>query len=283
MTMKTYTPDEMSIRDVHRHLLGSIGPRPICFASTIDKNGTPNLSPFSFFNVFSAKPPIVIFSPARSGRTGQTKNTHDNVLEVPEVVINVVTYNIVHQMSLASSPYPKGVNEFEKAGFTPIESEVVQPPRVKESPIQMECKVIEVKELGQNGGAGNLVIAEVVKIHTDENILGENGYPDQEKIDLIGRMGGNFYCRANGPALFEVTKPLTTIGIGIDALPDKIKFHTNLSGNELGQLGGVESLPTSGEIEQAAQSLAGNDPLTTAKELLQKNRTEEALATLMNL
>lgn len=283
MTMKTYIPEEMSIRDVHRHLLGSIGPRPICFASTIDRNGTPNLSPFSFFNVFSAKPPVVIFSPARSGRTGETKNTHDNVLEVQEVVINVVTYNMVHQMSLASSPYEKGINEFIKSGFTALPSEVVKPPRVAESPVQMECKVLEVKELGQNGGAGNLVIAEVVRIHTQEDILGEDGYPDQEKVDLIGRMGGSFYCRAHGDALFQVTKPLTTVGIGIDALPEKIKFNKRLSGNDLGQLGGVESLPSQKEIDHARSLLGGNDPINLAKSHLQEDRALEALAILMNL
>ena len=218
--MLTINPKEIPIPKLHHYLLGSIGPRPIAFASTVDKEGNRNLAPFSFFNVFSANPPILIFSPARSGRTNTTKNTHDNVKEVAEVVINVVNYDMVHQMSLASSPFEAGVDEFEKAGFTPVKSETVRPFRVQESPVQMECKVLEVKELGQNGGAGNLVICEVQRIHIKNEVLNENQMVDQHKIDLVSRMGGNWYCRANDASMFEVNKPITTIGVGIDQLPD---------------------------------------------------------------
>ncbi|MBC7426448.1 MAG: flavin reductase family protein [Bacteroidia bacterium] len=246
--MLSINPSEIPIPKLHHYLLGAIGPRPICFASTIDKAGNPNLSPFSFFNVFSANPPIAVFSPARSGRTGESKDTYYNVLEVPEVVINIVTYEIVQQASLSSSPYAKGVNEFTKSGLTPIASEIVKPFRVKESPVQFECKVIEVKSLGEKGGAGNLVICEVVKIHIDESVLSEDGSIDQQKIDLVARMGGNWYCRAHGDALFEVEKPLSTIGIGIDNLPAHIR-NSNLTGNQLGLLGGLIDAPSEEEIQ----------------------------------
>ncbi len=195
--MLSVNTSDLTTQKIHQYLLGAIGPRPIAFASTIDKNGNRNLSPFSFFNVFSAAPPILIFSPARSGRTGETKNTFDNVKEVAEVVINVVNYDIVQQMSLASSPFAKDVDEFTKSGLTPIASDVVKPFRVKESPVQFECKVNQIIELGQNGGAGNLIICEVLRIHIDEAILSEDGLIDQKKIDLVSRMGGNWYCRAD--------------------------------------------------------------------------------------
>ena len=242
--MITINPSEIPIPKLHHYLLGSVGPRPICFASTIDAEGNRNLAPFSFFNIFGSNPPIAVFSPARSGRTGETKHTHDNVLEVPEVVINVVTYDMVHQMSLTSSPYPKGVDEFVKSGFTPIPSELIKPFRVKESPVQMECKVLEVKELGTGGGSGNLIICEVIRIHINEGVLNAEGQIDQNKIDLVARMGGNFYCRANGEALFEVDKPLTTTGIGFDQLPKEILNSKILTGNDLGMLANVETLPT---------------------------------------
>jgi flavin reductase (DIM6/NTAB) family NADH-FMN oxidoreductase RutF len=202
----TITPGSIKTAQLHAYLLGSVSPRPICFASTIDSDGNANLSPFSFFNVFSANPPILVFSPARSGRTGESKDTYKNVKEVAEVVINVVTYNMVQQMSLASSPFPKGVDEFVKTGFTPIESELVKPARVKESPVQLECVVENIIELGQEGGAGNLIICKVVKMHIQENALNEHGQIDQTKIDLVARMGGDWYCRANGEALFELVK-----------------------------------------------------------------------------
>jgi flavin reductase (DIM6/NTAB) family NADH-FMN oxidoreductase RutF len=286
-------PKEIPVSQLHSYLLGAIGPRPIAFASTIDKEGNPNLAPFSFFNVFSANPPILIFSPARSGRTNTNKHTFENIREVPEVVINVVTYNMVHQMSLASSEYPKRVNEFTKAGFTPEPSVIVKPFRVKESPVQMECKVNEVVELGTGGGAGNLIIAEVVKIHIQDNILNEKGIIDQKKIDLVARMGGNWYCRAHGDALFEVDKPLTTLGIGVDALPDKIRNSKILSGNNLGQLANVEHLPSEEEVMAYQKNTEIQHLLTHsenqeesiqshAKKLLEDNRVKEAWLTLLS-
>ena len=286
-------PKEIPVSQLHSYLLGAIGPRPIAFASTIDKEGNPNLAPFSFFNVFSANPPILIFSPARSGRTNTNKHTFENIREVPEVVINVVTYNMVHQMSLASSEYPKSVNEFTKAGFTPEPSVIVKPFRVKESPVQMECKVNEVVELGTGGGAGNLIIAEVVKIHIQDNILNEKGIIDQKKIDLVARMGGNWYCRAHGDALFEVDKPLTTLGIGVDALPDKIRNSKILSGNNLGQLANVEHLPSEEEVMAYHKNTEIQLLLTHSenqeesiqkhtKKLLEDNRVKEAWLTLLS-
>jgi flavin reductase (DIM6/NTAB) family NADH-FMN oxidoreductase RutF len=235
---------------LHHYLLGAIGPRPICFASTVDKNGLRNLAPFSFFNVFSSNPPIAVFSPARSGRTGAQKDTLLNVLEVPEVVINIVNYDMVHQMSLTSSPYERGTDEFLKSGLTPIESEAVKPARVKESPVQMECKVIEVKSLGEGGGAGNLVICEVLKIHIDDRVLDDKGMIDQLKIDLVARMGGDWYCRADKNSMFEIAKPITTCGIGYDAIPAEIKNSHILSANDLGHLGGVEQLPDETDVNE---------------------------------
>lgn len=229
---------------LHNYLLGSVGPRPIAFASTIDKDGNKNLSPFSFFNVFSAAPPIAIFSPAKSGRTNTQKNTYDNVKETMEVVINIVNFDIVQQMSLSSTAYGKDVDEFVKAGLTPIESELVKPFRVKESPVQLECKVKEVVELGDQGGSGNLVISEIVMVHINENVLGEDGTIDQQKIDLVGRMGGNYYVRAKGDCLFEVPKPVRNLGIGVDQLPEPIRTSSILTGNDLGMLGNVEELPS---------------------------------------
>lgn len=228
---------------LHHYLLGAVGPRPICFASTVDKNGNRNLAPFSFFNVFSSNPPIAVFSPANSGRTGLPKDTLLNVKEVPEVVINIVNYDVVHQMSLSSSPYEKGVDEFIKSGLTPIASEMIQPFRVKECPVQMECKVVEIKELGDGGGAGNLVICEVLKIHISDEVLDENQMIDQQKIDLVARMGGNWYCRADKNSMFEIKKPITTCGIGVDMIPEDVKQSGFFSPNELGQLGGIEELP----------------------------------------
>lgn len=243
-------PKEIPVPKLHSYLLGAVGPRPIAFASTIDKEGRPNLAPFSFFNVFSANPPIAVFSPARSGRTNTTKHTYDNVKEIPEVVINVVNYNMVHQMSLASAEYAKGVDEFIKAGFTKEKSVLVQPFRVKESPVQLECKVKNVIELGTGGGAGNLIICEIVMLHINEDVLDDKGSIDQKKIDLVARMGGNWYCRAHGDALFEIEKPLSTLGMGIDAIPPDIRNSTILSGNHLGQLGNAESLPDETEVNE---------------------------------
>lgn len=280
--MLTLDPKELPIPKLHHYLLGSIGPRPIAFASTIDKDGNRNLAPFSFFNVFSANPPILIFSPARSGRTNTTKNTHDNVKEIAEVVINVVTYDMVHQMSLTSSPFEAGVDEFEKAGFTPVESDTIRPFRVKESPVQIECKVLEVKELGQNGGAGNLVICEVQKIHIAEHVLDENQMVDQQKIDLVSRMGGNWYCRANSGSMFEVDKPITTIGVGVDSLPVEIRTSKLLTGNDLGILGNMQSIPSEDEIKNAL-AVSDTPSLTLARELISQNKPQHAYAVLLQV
>jgi flavin reductase (DIM6/NTAB) family NADH-FMN oxidoreductase RutF len=288
--MLSLDPKDLKTPQVHSYLLGAIGPRPIAFASTINSKGEPNLAPFSFFNVFSAAPPILIFSPARSGRTNTTKNTYDNVKEVPEVVINIVNYPMVQQMSLASSEYPKGVNEFLKAGFTMEASEKVKPFRVLESPAQFECKVNEVIELGETGGAGNLIICEVLKMHFREEYLNEKGVIDQQKIDLVARMGGNWYCRAHGEALFEIEKPLTTLGIGVDSLPAPIRNSHVLTGNQLGILGNVEQMPQTesrrliaehpavvkaiGESEKSVHQLIAN--------WLNENKVNEAWALIMN-
>lgn len=294
--MLSLDPKELTVQRLHQLLLGAIGPRPIAFASTLDQNGNANLAPFSFFNVFSANPPILVFSPARSGRTGQSKDTFNNAQAVPEVVINVVNYNMVHQMSLASSPYAPGVDEFKKAGFTPLASEKVAPFRVAEAPVQFECKVNQIIELGQEGGAGNLIICEVVQMHIQEELLNENGLIDQHKIDLVARMGGDWYCRANTHAMFEIKKPITTCGIGYDALPLDIKSSQLLSANDLGQLAGIEELPNETdvneykllelstlflELEHDASALE-QALHQKAHELLAQNQLEEAWLTLLS-
>ena len=248
--MISFTPKDLTVAKMHHYLLGAIGPRPIAFASTIDGNGQVNLAPFSFFNVFSANPPILIFSPARSGRTNTTKDTYNNVKAHPEVVINVVNFDIVEQMSLASSPYPAGENEFVKSGLTPIPSDLVKPFRVKESPVQFECKVNQVIELGTEGGAGNLIICEVVKFHIDESYLDENQLIDQQKIDLVARMGGNWYCRANEHAMFELEKPITTCGVGYDQLPQDFLQSDVLSKNLLARLAGIEEIPNETDVNE---------------------------------
>ena len=240
--MLSVTPSELTIPKLHQLLLGSVGPRPICFASTVDKNGKRNLAPFSFFNVFSANPPILIFSPARRGRDNTTKHTYENVKKVSEVCINVVNHDIVQQVSLSSTEYPEGTDEFEKSGLTPVNSELIKPARVAESPVQFECRVKEVVELGHQGGAGNLVISEVLLMHVSEDVLDQDGRIDQFKIDLVARMGGNWYSRARN-GLFEVEKPLQTLGIGVDMLPTEIRESDVLTGNDLGMLGNVERLP----------------------------------------
>lgn len=241
--MLSIDPASISVPKLHGLLLGAIGPRPIALASTIDKSGRPNLAPFSFFNIFSANPPILIFSPARRGRDNTTKHTYHNVKNLKEVVINVVNYDMVQQTSLASTEYDEGVNEFEKSGLTALPSDLVKPFRVAESPAQFECRVNEVVELGAEGGAGNLVICEIVKVHINPAVLNPEGMIDQEKIDTVGRMGGNYYCRAHGEALFEVAKPIRNHGIGVDRLPEDIRTSAVLTGNDLGQLGNVEVLP----------------------------------------
>lgn len=293
--MITLDPSELAVPQIHRYLLGAVGPRPIAFAATIDKEGNHNLAPFSFFNVFSANPPIMVFSPARSGRTNTTKDTYNNVKEVPEVVINVVNYDMVHQMSLASSPFGPDVDEFTKAGFTALDSDLIKPKRVGESPVQFECKVNEVVELGDQGGAGNLVICEVVKIHINEAILDENQMIDQKKIDLVSRMGGNWYCRADENSMFEITKPITTVGVGFDNLPEDILKSSVLTGNELGQLAGIEEIPNETDvneyklIELSDLFMDLEDDAVQleielhkrASELLKKDKLEEAWMTLL--
>ncbi len=246
--MLSFDPGELTPLKLQSYLQGAVAPRPIAFASTISLDGTPNLSPFSFFNVFSSNPPILIFSPARRVRDNTTKHTLENVKSVPEVVINVVNYAIVQQASLSSTEYPDGVNEFVKSGLTMLASDKIKPFRVAESPVQFECKVNDIIPLGNGGGAGNLVICEVLKIHIDESVLDEGGGIDQHKIDLVSRLGANWYSRSNA-GLFEVPKPLATLGIGVDAIPAYIRESEVFDGNDLGILGNVESLPTREEID----------------------------------
>ena len=234
---------ELKPAEKQYYLQHVIAPRPICFASTIDKAGNVNLSPFSFFNMFSSNPPVIIFSPARRVRDNTTKHTLQNVLEVPEVVINIVTYDMVQQTSLASCEFPKEVNEFAKAGFTAIAATKVKPPMVKESKVQLECKVLEVKSLGNEGGAGQLVICEVLVMHIDDSLLDENKKMDQRKINHVARLGGDWYCKVDETNLFQVAKPNSQLGIGIDSLPPSIRNSKYLSGNDLGQLGNVEETP----------------------------------------
>ncbi len=275
--MKTIDPKELEIAKFHGLLLGAVAPRPIAFASTIDADGKPNLSPFSFFNVFSANPPIAIFSPARRVRGNTIKHTLENVEVVKEVVINVVSYAMVQQMNLASTEYPEGVNEFEKAGFTPLTSDLVRPFRVKESPVQFECKVREVIKLGEEGGAGNLIVAEILLMHIDESVLDSYGNIDPNRIDLVARMGNDWYCRASGNALFELAKPGRDHGIGVNALPMHVRNSRILTGNDLGHLGGISELPTAEEIKAyRSQSKLdeliqekGNNPSEVEKQLHQ--------------
>ncbi|MFB6306961.1 MAG: flavin reductase family protein [Flavobacteriales bacterium] len=241
--MRSIKPEELSIKVRHQYLLGAVGPRPIAFASTLDANNISNLAPFSFFNVFSSNPPIAVFSPARRGRDNTTKDTLENVKNHPEVVINIVSYPIVQQMAVTSSEYDVKINEFEKGGFTQLGSERIKPFRVKESPVQMECKVNEVVSLGDKGAAGNMVICEMVMMHIHENILDSNEMIDQEKVDQVGRMGGSWYTRAHGDALFQLPKPFTELGVGMDNMPKDIKHSEVLSGNDLGKLANVDHLP----------------------------------------
>jgi len=246
--MISFEPKNLSVGKLHGYLLSAVAPRPIAFASTIDAKGNPNLSPFSFFNVFSANPPIMIFSPARRVKNNTTKHTLENVEQVKEVVINVVNHDLVQQASLSSTEYPEGVNEFEKAGLTMLKSNIVKPFRVAESPVQFECKVIDIIKLGTKGGAGNLIICEVVKIHIANEVLNEDETINQEKLDLVARVGGSYYSRAK-KGFFEIPKPLSTLGIGVDSFPEHIKNSMILTGNDLGMLGNVEALPTQEEVQ----------------------------------
>ena len=252
-------PKDLSVQKLHGLLLSAVAPRPIAFASTVDDDGKPNLSPFSFFNVFSANPPILIFSPARRVSNNTTKHTLENAKQTKEVVINVVNFDLVQQASLSSTEYPEGVNEFEKAGLTMIESDLVKPFRVGESPVQFECKVNDIIALGNDGGAGSLVICEVVKFHITEDVLNADETINQEALDLVARAGASYYSRAN-KGFFEIPKPLRTLGIGVDALPDSVKNSMILTGNDLGMLGNVEALPTKKSIKDFVNSVSENHP-----------------------
>ena len=269
--MLSILPQEVSTGKLHGYLLSAVSPRPIAFASTVDGVGNVNLSPFSFFNVFSANPPILVFSPARRVRDNTTKHTLENILITKEVVINIVNYDMVQQMSLSSTEYPDGVNEFIKSGLTEVASDIVKPPRVQEAPVQFECKVNDVIALGNQGGAGNLVIAEVVKLHIKETVLDTDGKIDANKIDAVARMGGNWYNRSR-EGMFEVIKPIKTRGIGVDALPKSIKNSKILSGNDLGVLGNSEKIPTSSEVKEYLNLEAEKsvDIQTSNKENIQK-------------
>lgn len=279
--MITINPKEIPVGKMHSYLLGAVAPRPIAFASTIDKDGNVNLSPFSFFNCFGANPPILVFSPARRGRDNTTKHSYENVLEVPEVVINMVNYNMVQQASLASTEYPKGVNEFVKAGFTQVSSTLVKPPRVGESPVAFECKVLQVIKTGEQGAAGNLVICEVVLVHIKEDVLDGEGKIDPFKLDAVARMGGDWYCRANGDALFKVPKPLDKIAIGIDQLPEHIRNSKILTGNDLGMLANVERIPF---IDSSQIVVASPDESIhrKAQQYLAEGNVEEAWRVLIS-
>jgi flavin reductase (DIM6/NTAB) family NADH-FMN oxidoreductase RutF len=273
-------PSEIATSKLHAYMLGAIAPRPIAFASTIDKDGNANLAPYSFFNAFGSNPTTLIFSPARRVRNNTIKHTLENVIENKEVVINVVNYRMVQQMSLASCEYPKGVSEFTKAGFTPIASDFIKPFRVAESPVQIECKVREVIETGAEGGAGNLIVCEIVAMHINDDILDENLRIDANKIDLVARMGGDLYCRASGNALFEVAKPNEKLGIGIDQLPATIRNSTILTGNDLGMLANVEAIPSLKIIENNA-TLSSEQKHYLAKQFLVENKVNEAWQVLL--
>ncbi|MFS4457412.1 flavin reductase family protein [Maribacter sp. 2304DJ31-5] len=295
--IRTIDPNAISQPDLHGILLTAVAPRPICFASTIDARGNVNLSPFSYFNVFSSNPPVLIFSPARSGRDNTLKHSHENVKEVPQVVINIVNHPMVEQMSLASTAYDKGVNEFVKSGFTQVKSEKVKPPRVGEAPVAFECSVTQVIELAETPGAGNLILAKVELIHINEDYL-TNEKLDTQKLDLIGRMGGSWYTRSSGDSLFEIPKPIRTKGIGVDALPAPIRDSEVLSGNNLGRLGNLEKFPTKAEIDEVHameevtklykdfdgdKNERSRKVHQLAKSWLKANRTREALALLFKL
>lgn len=279
-------PEDLENSQLYGYLTSAVQPRPIAFASTVDSEGKVNLSPFSFFNVFSANPPILVFSPVRRGRDGTIKDTLTNVQQTGEVVINIVNFDIVQQMSLASTEYETGINEFIKAGLTPLESDQVKPPRVAESPVQFECKVLEIKELGKDGGAGNLVICEVVCIHINENILDADQNIDPFKIDTVARMGGNWYCRAKD-AMFEVEKPTRNYGVGVDALPETARNSEVLSGNDLGKLGNIDEIPNEDEVFAFAkaenlQSSSIKEKHIKAKKLIAQNAITDAWKTLLS-
>jgi len=294
--MLTLKLSDISVVDLQNYLQYAIAPRPICFASTIDKAGNINLSPFSFFNLFGTNPPVCVFSPSRRVRDNTTKHTLENLREVPECVINIVNYDMVQQVSLASVEYPKGVNEFVKSGFTMLPSELVKPPRVAESPVQLECVVNEIKSLGNTPGAGNLVIAEIKLMHIHESVLDADGKIDQQKMDHVARLGGDWYCRVTSDNLFKVAKPVKTVGIGVDAIPSAIRNSKILSGNNLGQLGNVEALPPDDaiatymqqrDIKEILDATIGDHQTREmqlhlkAKELLEDGKVDEAWKVLL--
>lgn len=271
--MKSINPKEVSTVQLQKIMQTAIAPRPIAFASTLDKEGKTNLSPFSFFNMFSTRPPILIFSPARRVRDNTTKHTLENVLEVPEVVIGTVNYKIIQQASLSSTEYDKDTNEFIKAGFTMKDADLVTPKLIEECPVNFECKVIEVKHLGTEGGAGNLIICEVLKIHLREEYLDEEGNLNQDKLDMVARLGGDCYSRNSGDSLFYVPKPLTTLGIGFDQLPEAIKFSKIFTGNDLGMLANTEDFPEGKysddeRVHREAQKLLAEHRISEAWKLL---------------
>ena len=284
--MLSIDPKDISTQKLHGYLLGAIAPRPIAFASTMDVDGNPNLSPFSFFNIFGANPPILIFSPARRVRDNTTKHTLENALATKEVVINVVNYAMSQQMSLSSAEYPEGINEFEKAGFTMLSSDKIKPFRVAESPVQLECKVNDVIFTGNEGGAGNLIVCEVVKVHISEDVLAADGSIDQHKIDLIARAGGSYYTRARD-GFFEIAKPIANLGIGVNQIPLEIRNSTVLTGNNLGMLGNVEQLPTELDVNNFKKEhpefigLESTKKHTFAQEYLKKNDVESAWKVLL--
>ncbi|NNE31622.1 MAG: flavin reductase family protein [Winogradskyella sp.] len=257
--MISFRPKDLSTGRLHAYLLSAVAPRPIAFASTIDSEGNPNLSPFSFFNVFSANPPILIFSPARRVRDNTTKHTLENVEKIKEVVINIVNYDIVHQMSLTSTEYPEGINEFTKSGLTMLKSDEVKPFRVAESPVQFECKVNEIIKLGTEGGAGNLIVCEVVKLHIADEVMNTDETINQEALDLVARAGGSYYSRAKN-GFFEIPKPLKNMGIGVDNMPEHVRNSMILTGNDLGMLANVELLPTQKEVMQFIKDISERYP-----------------------
>jgi len=253
MKTKTINFESIDNRTRYKYLTAAVAPRPICFASTVDKHGVVNLSPFSYFNIFSSTPPVMVFSPSRSGREATHKDTYNNIKEVPEVVINIVNHRMVEQMSLTSAAWEKGVNEFAKGGFTEVKSDMVKPPRVKETPVAFECVVDDVIELGDEGGAGNLVIARAKVAHINEEYLDEDGFLDQVKLDLVARMGGDWYCHANNQSMFKLARPGGNGVLGVDGLPEEIRNSTVLTGNDLGQLGNLDSMPADREIRDASE------------------------------
>lgn len=289
--MLSIDPASTPIPDLHQYLVGAVAPRPIAFASTLSESGTPNLAPYSFFNVFGSNPPVLVFSSNRRVRGNTTKDTLHNVEATGEVVINVVNYAIVRQMALASIEYPEDVSEFDKSGLTPIASDMVKPFRVKESPVQMECKVKEIMPLGTEGGAGHLIICDIVRIHLNENILNEQGRIDPHKADLMGRMGRAWYVRASGANVFPIVQSPKDIAIGFDRLPDDIKRSTILTGNDLAELAGVTVLPqASDDIMKDPRMMdivAGNQQDQErqlhlyAKELVSKGEIDKAWQVLL--